>query len=245
MAKINNTTQREIDKITSRADRVTTTLTRTKNAFREQIFAIVKDRMPFQAKGHAMSNLAAMNALLGSDWMVSDIKEGAQKFIDQAEDTSSPSVRRMQEFQKLLNNPQQMQQFRDSCANEVFPDKEEVNEYLLLTAAYIDYHLDNYISAIGAIKKYHILEEKCRSWINNTSRKQSQTACQEAYENAVNLLGQTPTTLLTWLSKSIWYAFSTQRDGKLTEHWLNNFVKTLKKYVQREETIYRENKPSL
>jgi len=206
------------------------TLMNTKNAFREQIFAVVKMRMPFQAKGNVLSNLAAMNTLLHNPSMISDAQEGAKKIIDQAEDRSSSLVKAMQGFQKLLGDPEQMQQLRNKWASDVFPDKEEVNEYLLLTAAYIEKHIDDYVEAIQSLRDYLILEEKYKLWTNNVSREQMN----DAMEKAINELEKCPMTITDSLVKCIATTFSQQKDWKLTEKWAINFAEVLKKYQEQE-----------
>jgi hypothetical protein len=47
-----------------------------------------------------------------------------------------------------------MKKHRDTLHEKAFhPDKEEVSEYLLMIAAYVDIHLDEYIKYIQAIDK--------------------------------------------------------------------------------------------
>ena len=148
--------------VSERAKPLLNKLEETKTKCRDQIFSIVESRQPFaNVEPNDFSALGALNFLTTSPAMVAEAKAGATTIASEYKEKYPQMAAAMGAFIKLLEQPEVLKTHRDNIRNRVFHyDKEEVNNYLLLIAAYIDVHIERYIKFIQAIDASNRLQEK-------------------------------------------------------------------------------------
>lgn len=216
-----------------------------KTNFRDQIISLVQSRQPFGNVGkNDLSNLLAINFLTMNPSMMDDAKKWAEKISIEYKTKNPQLAAVMEGFWKLLDQPQTLEKHGNTIRDKVFhPDKEEVNEYLLLIAAYVDAHLDQYIDFIKAIDAQERLMEKFNSpggFLNVTSDE-----FDKSVDNVMKFK-EIPSGLTLPVSAIVTQQYMEEDKtewSKFSEKWLESILQTLIRYSKIEEKLGDESVP--
>lgn len=213
-------------------------LEEAKMNFRDQIFFLIGSRhLDDTASIDDIGNLVALNALTSTSPFVSD---AGQKLMDQENRNSQ----RIDIFQKLLNNPEIVEQARNELHDKIFAkDKEKVNNYLDLIVSYVDAHIDQHIGFIKALDEFVRLEEKAYSpWgVFTVSEADMQASLDKISQCKPSPGLSVPLSLMLiqqYEKSTAWKEHNPR--SNLSVAWLKSILGTLMKYGTIEEELRKE-----